>query len=496
MASDPRDRGKWNLGVRIEDGPDRLRRPKAQSRATFDSLLEEWGGVLNDSLVPIEAVRPGDQQVVAASHPKRLNFPVVALDSLAALPEVTSVVASTIVEAHRPLPSVRELFLLHDTIVPAPPTLRNLPRLESLFALIAPSDRKLVVEALPDDTLRRLAVNRFCLDRVDPLGRLTNLEELILNNCYPGDSLHEFGKLSKLRRLRIYVYQGTLKGWKSLRDCKHLEEAHLSGLKAADLRGLKGWTRLRRLAISQPGLRSLVGIEALTALEELHLLGVTIDDLAPLRGHGRLRRLSLHGTRSIHDLGAVAALPALENLEIAQAGIEDRGILHIASLRPLAQCATLKELSLHGTVVEDSDLSALIGLPELRRAEFSFDDGSLANAAASLRRARPDIEVVYHTLSPTPGRKVGDVVIHSPGEGIDSWWIRDDLVDVLRVPTNHAAEGKVRKELAAHDPALAKRLSFDSEADAVVVHAKNEADIRAVAELIGRLSGTRRTGNV
>jgi hypothetical protein len=107
----------------------------------------------------------------------------------------------------------------------------------------------------------------------------------------------------------------------------------------------------------------------------------------------------------------------------------------------------------------------------------------------------PNIEVDYHTLGRIPGEEVGGVVIHLPARSTDGWWIRDDLTDVVRASTNYAAEKRVRKALATENPLLLSRLSFDTESAAVVIHAESEDDIRAVAELIGRLANSRGAGD-
>lgn len=488
VAIDPPDMRNWSHRVAIGAGAQRLRRPEVRSRATFQRLLETWGRVLDQSLVPIEAVRPGDQQVVAASYPAEMNVPVISLDSLGAFPEVTSVVASTMIEAHRPLPSIRELFLLADVIVPDSLTVRHLEGLETLFALQAPNDRQLALDALPPDTLRRLAVSRACFGPLESLGRFIGLQELIVTSCRPGDSLKAFSALTELRHFR--TYDGPVKAWKALRHCTRLEEALLNGLAASDLRDFSDWTRLRRLTITQRRLRSLAGIESLVALQELHLIDVAFADLAPLRGHSQLSSVSLTGAKSIRDLTALGELPALRRLEIAHMGIDDGSILHVASVRALARCEGLEELHLKGTIVDDADLSALTALPRLRCVRIHFDDGSLAGAAEALRRARPEIEIYYHTLGRVPGRDVGGTVIHRPTGGIDSWWIRADLTSALGTSTNYAAERKLRTALATN-PRLSKRLSFDTESSAVVIYAADEDDIRAVADLIGRLARPR-----
>jgi len=67
------------------------------------------------------------------------------------------------------------------------------------------------------------------------------------------------------------------------------------------------------------------------------------------------------------------------------------------------------------------------------------------------------------------------------------WYLRADLTERLGVETNYDAEDTVRA--AVTDRELAGRLSFDSEASAVTISAADQADLRAAAEIIGRLAG-------
>jgi hypothetical protein len=58
----------------------------------------------------------------------------------------------------------------------------------------------------------------------------------------------------------------------------------------------------------------------------------------------------------------------------------------------------------------------------------------------------------------------------------------------LRVSTNYAAESRVKREVRKRNPALARRLDWDTEAGAVSCYANSEADIRAVANIVNEIS--------
>ena len=91
-------------GIEELEGAER-RRPSDVNRVVFDALVEPGprSRVEARSLIPIETVQPGDEQVLAARLPHRIGEPVIDLDLLATLPSVRSVVASTTVRARRAL---------------------------------------------------------------------------------------------------------------------------------------------------------------------------------------------------------------------------------------------------------------------------------------------------------------------------------------------------------------------------------------------------------
>jgi hypothetical protein len=60
----------------------------------------------------------------------------------------------------------------------------------------------------------------------------------------------------------------------------------------------------------------------------------------------------------------------------------------------------------------------------------------------------------------------------------------------LGVGTNHDAEERVRAALGTEEPGLLRRLSFDTEAGAVTIQGREEADLRAAAA-INRLAAAR-----
>ncbi len=155
---------------------------------------------------------------------------------------------------------------------------------------------------------------------------------------------------------------------------KDLQElAGLSGLRALEFhpvstRGLsclKGMTGLRRLTLT--GLRRASGkaltvLERLAALEELDLglTGLVLTGLEPLQGCPRLRRLVLDdGVNNNSDLSALAGLPALEDLSLQYIQLDAR------LWRQVGQLTRLRRLDLSVTDLNARSVAHLAGLASL-----------------------------------------------------------------------------------------------------------------------------------
>src|SRR4051794_37018743 len=116
-------------------GDERLKRPATIFRYRFEHFARFGALEQRDRLpdhtetyvVPIEAVQPGDVQVVAARAltpgPEPL---VIDLDPLAALSSVESIIATTVVRARRELPFIRELLVTAYSDLPECATLRQM----------------------------------------------------------------------------------------------------------------------------------------------------------------------------------------------------------------------------------------------------------------------------------------------------------------------------------------------------------------------------------
>ena len=473
--------------VALPLGAERSQRPQSVFLYTFDHFADGLWLLRKDlpdprvlSMVPIEAVAPGDKQVLAAQElAGKTGTPVIDLDRLADFPSVESVVASTLVQAGRDLPHVRELLMCGHAPLPEAATLRHLTGIEGLWASNFHSTAALDLENLPAGQMRKLAVNRWFTKSLAPLAGMTNLEKLRLDVFR--DALDPVAKMPKLQYLHV---KGPAKGWAKLRECTLLEKASFIDVQIANLRRWNTWSRLRSFTLSGRGVKSLEGLEGLVQLEELTLLNLRTDDLTPLRELAGLTKLTLRLPARGVDLESVGAMHGLRSLEIDDAS--DSAMMRVPSVRALAGLTELEELTLF-VEVEDGDLRPLAGLPKLRKVRLASTIGGDVEA---LRAARPEMGVDYTPLDPKWEKlqeRVGAITIQKPGEGLTQWSIFESLAERLNLATNYAAESKIKKEVKRRDPALAKRLDWDTEAGNVGIYADAEADIRATAEIVNDL---------
>jgi hypothetical protein len=468
----------WSLPL----GPARLERPATPFRYTFEDFLQPAFLVQATSpVIPMEAVRAGDIQVVAARELGAAPLPglTIDLDPLADFPSVESVIASARVKASRPLPHIRELLLIASPPLPDADTVTNLTGLQSLYALHAVG--KLDLNALNGPQMRNLAFDHWRIANIQALERMTGVEQLSAHLFR--DPLDAVGRMANLRYLNI---RGPAKGWAKLAGNTLLKEAHLIDVDIANLKRWKSWRRLRLLTLSGRGVKSLSGLENLESLEALTLLNTRTNELKPLRELPQLASLTLRMPAAGLDLDSIAQVPRLRFLEIDDASNSDSDIFRVPTLKPIEKAAALEEVLLR-CAVEDGDLTPLARLPQLRKVKLASYIGADVEA---LRAARPNIEIDYTAPDPKWAKlkeRVGRITIQRPGGGLTEWSIFESLAGLLNVSTNYAAESLIKREVKKRNPDLTKRLHWDTEGGAVGISADAEADIRAVAEIINQI---------
>ena len=184
----------------------------------------------------------------------------------------------------------------------------------------------------------------------------------------------------------------------SPQDLAGLEELTARNAGIRDLSGLERAVRLKALDLGFNPLADLRPLAALPALESLNLDGATTD-LQSLASLPRLQRLSLR-SNGIEDLWPLAGLTSLTELSLGGnriadlrplAGLGSLAVLRldrnrIADVWPLASLAGLEALELEANRVQD--LRPLAGLGRLRALELGGNGLSELHALSGLKGLR------------------------------------------------------------------------------------------------------------
>ncbi len=470
-------------------------RPSAVQPLNFDDFLlpphrirskaDGFGKTL--PVVPFESVIAGDIQVLVGANCK-FSDPPISIDRLADFPSVNSVIARQSVEITKKLPAVREFIAIREVNgcrITGNCSLNNanLDKLPAIESLRLSRGTKIDLERLQKESLRNLTVSHWGVKTLEPLAKMTALNQLYVEMFK--DSLEILSHMTELTYMRV---EGEAKSWASLRECTQLKNAWLDGIAAANMKRLNTWAQLQSLRLGGRALKSLAGIEACQKLEYLCLCNTIALDPSPVCDLPALKELYIWspGFRAL-NLESLTPAGSLRRLEIAESVDSKRDLIHISSLNPLSEIPLLEELVLKGCTITDGDLSPLAGLEHLRRVKL---DGYIGCDVDKLQKARPDIIIEHdaESILKDGDEMVGQVGIWRPREGLEEWFILISLADELGVATNYQAEQVIKRNLKAENPELLKRLHWDTEAGNVSISAKEEKDIRAVAEVINSLS--------
>src|SRR6266545_778247 len=198
------------------------------------------------------------------------------------------------------------------------------------------------------------------------LGRMRQLKELYLSG---GLEQVDFSGLKKLTSLSVSARQPV---FGNLRTCGSLRVLSIMNSGLRDLTPLASLKRLRELVIGEAG-----------RLQDVYLYMVgRLESIAPLKALPALRTLNLGSCRKVRDLDSIGELRELESLELhgvvvspATLGrLRRLKLLHLQSYGRIPSIAFVRDLKglerfylLEGTVVEDGDMSPLLGLPKLKK---------------------------------------------------------------------------------------------------------------------------------
>lgn len=450
-----------------------LTRPKKVREIALPDLVLSPARLDLYDLPPIELANGRDRQVVLTQHPK-VGSP--SIDRfLAAHPNLAVLLSGRKFTVQRPRPQVQALY--SDQPLDAR-SIRNLPGLK---AVRFNQWDGLVDLGWLDPGLAHLGGYDVTFKTLAAMDRFERLETLwYASNSITGSLPRAFAGLTSLRR--IHLERVRLRTAGPLASLTRIEEAALSDLALEDLTSLSAWSRLRRLALSSRG--TLDGIENFPDLEHLTLENVKCPPIAALAKLPRLRHLEIKTVKGPSDL--IQTLPKLTGLRRLWIQSDTANRFPSASL--FTPMKRLEELHIGFSQILDGRVSKFGALEKLQR----FWLGGVYRRAEvdRLRAALPhcttlDVDVDDSSDSRPVLQRRG-LVEYARDEGEDTWSIFQNLsADFDR--NNHDVEKLIKAAVKRKDPALAKRLLFDSESDKFCVVARTEESIRQVADVINAL---------
>jgi hypothetical protein len=431
----------------------------------YDSGLAPFAG----AIVPFEHAREGDRQVVVQGRVGTSDRDEpAALDDLARIESLESIVADRPIRLSRSLSQVRELIVTSGARAPDDGVLGNLPNLRSLCLGRSPSESTIDLRTLAG--MSHLEDLRFYAQQVgtiDPIALLTGLRRVRIE-YQTFESIAPLAAATRLQWLAI----GYWKGMDRLGALTELEYLELNEGTVSSLRAFRDCRKLRSLTIFGRRLKSLGGIEELAALEDLFLYNTAVADLSPLAGLRGMRRLRLDMPTKVADFSPIGRLEGLESLIINFKGAAKAALPRLADL---ARLRSLRDLALTGA--DGDGWQYLLELPKLRRILLF---GSVdPDAPEQIRQRFPDAKV---DVRPVASQAVAPVDVKELPDG--QWSIFADVSDLLGVDDNFEAEKRLRNRIAKADPGLLARLEFDTEPDNLSVTGPSEADLRRVLEIL------------
>ena len=208
------------------------------------------------------------------------------------------------------------------------------------------------------------------------LGRLPNLQELILNQTgISNEQMTRVASLTGLRSLELSECRIGDEGLAFLSELTNLEGLFVSGVEVTDdgLEHLKKLNRLKNLRLETPWITDagLAHIQHLTNLESLQIdseiaSGAALQHIGALT---KLKYLFFHEA-DVADahLAHIAHLTELEWLSLKFSGVTDAGLLHLSGM------INLRNLDLGRAHITDAGLSHLKGLANLESLRLNHTE--------------------------------------------------------------------------------------------------------------------------
>lgn len=169
----------------------------------------------------------------------------------------------------------------------------------------------------------------------------------------------------------------------------NVTELDLSGSGVKDISQLSVCTKLTKLDLSGNSISDISALVDIPGLTELDLSDNSIGDISPLVSMTKLTKLDL----SNNSIKSVAALKELSKLTELQIGGNKLG-----SFSVIGKLTALKTLGLNDTGLEDSDLSGLYALKNLKKLNIEDNSALTESGVSALQKKLPGCTISHSEL--------------------------------------------------------------------------------------------------
>lgn len=265
------------------------------------------------------------------------------------------------------------------------------------------------------DTMQQMVYDTLPFDPdrlVEIIKKVTEIQEIDIENNYAIHSLQPLSKLTRLRRLNCagtmvhdLLPVRNLSGLEFL-DCSHTLVEDLSMLRYSD--------NLLDLAISGTKIRDLSPVSNFTRLKLLYLQNTSVTDPGPVSFLPELEDLRF-GETQIHDLEALRSLEKLKILDCSNT--------QITNLEPLKNLNNLERIFISNTGTQDlSPLGKLTALQIIHADNTEISSLEPLNGLTSLTK-------IYCDNSRITSREANRFMSKNPGalvifesQTLQEWW--------------------------------------------------------------------------
>lgn len=169
----------------------------------------------------------------------------------------------------------------------------------------------------------------------------------------------------------------------------NVTELDLSGSGVNDISLLSVCTKLTKLDLSNNSISDISPLVDIPGLTELDLSNNSISDISPLVSMTKLTKLDL-SNNSIKSAAALKELTKLTELRL--------GGNKLSGFSAVGKLTALKTLGLNDTGLQDSDLSSLYSLKELKKLNIEDNVALTESGVSALQKKLPGCTIVHSEL--------------------------------------------------------------------------------------------------